>query len=86
MCFIMKRSYNGYINLNHGDGHQCYPWNMIINSILFISGDECGICLLSARPAKKAPIIGSICAYSATTEARKTIAITKMYSVPLSPS
>ncbi len=54
------------------------------NSIRFISGEVRGINRFIARPARKAPMIGSIPAVSARKAPRKTTTSTKMYCETLS--
>ena len=54
------------------------------NSMRFISDDVEGISLLSDRPVRKAPMMPSIPASSASTAPRKTRARTKMYCETLS--
>ncbi len=56
------------------------------NSILFINADECGINLLSASPAAKAPIIGSIPPSSTKKPDTNTTKSTKMKLVYFSES
>ncbi|MNG36214.1 hypothetical protein D3C87_1443300 [compost metagenome] len=49
-----------------------------INSIRFINADDCGIRGFNAKPATKAPIIGSTPATSAKNAAKKTTERTKI--------
>ena len=57
-----------------------------IKEILFMRAEVGGITLLSANPARKAPIIGSMPAARDKSPEIKSIAKTKMYWEPLSPS
>ena len=56
------------------------------NSIRFINADECGINLLRAKPAAKAPIIGSIPPNSAKNPQRNKMNNTKIKCRYFSPS
>ena len=57
-----------------------------IKEMRFISAEVGGMRLLSAKPARNAPIIGSIPAALAKRPEMKRIESTKMYWDPLSPS